>query len=372
MRCYTYVVCSNISQVFLTTNPECAVSYEKRIHRGMQNLYERIENERHEIDLDSTRWIIFSDHHRGQRDGADDFQRCEPAYHAALGYYFETGHRLILLGDVEELWESRPAPVVKSYAGALELEAAFFDEGRYERYVGNHDDEWESSRAVKRFLGGRCPGLEIVEGRCFRVMSRGEELGTLLLTHGHQGLYWADKFRVLSRVLNRNFWRPIQRLTRIPSTTPARNFLLRNKHDRAMCSWAARYDRLALIAGHTHRPVFMGSSHQQRVERELERTLSEARREAAPADSLRVAQLRAELEWARVHGEDWTNAARELEAPKPCYFNSGACSFADGSITGLEIIDGEIRLVHWPNEAGEPRPRILATADLKNEVFAKL
>jgi FAD/FMN-containing dehydrogenase len=32
------------------------------------------------------------------RDGADDFWRCERAYHAALGHYLETGHDLYLLG----------------------------------------------------------------------------------------------------------------------------------------------------------------------------------------------------------------------------------------------------------------------------------
>lgn len=32
------------------------------------------------------RIVIFSDHHKGARDGADDFERCEPAYCAALAW----------------------------------------------------------------------------------------------------------------------------------------------------------------------------------------------------------------------------------------------------------------------------------------------
>src|SRR5215211_2783982 len=31
----------------------------------------------------------------------------------------------------------------------------------------------------------------------------------------------------------------------------------------------------------------------------------------------------------------------------PCFFNTGCCSFGDGDITGLELADGEIRLVRW-------------------------
>ena len=36
------------------------------------------------VDLASLRYIIFSDQHKGARNGADDFLRCERAYNAAL------------------------------------------------------------------------------------------------------------------------------------------------------------------------------------------------------------------------------------------------------------------------------------------------
>jgi hypothetical protein len=51
-----------------------------------------------------------------------------------------------------------------------------------------------------------------------------------------------------------------------------------------------------------------------------------------------------------------------------CYFNSGCCAFEDGDITGIEIADGWIRLVRWPDDAGNPKPKILESAAL-NEVF---
>ena len=47
------------------------------------------------VEIDSLRAVIFSDHHRGKGDGADDFERCEQAYVAALGWYVEQGYELL-------------------------------------------------------------------------------------------------------------------------------------------------------------------------------------------------------------------------------------------------------------------------------------
>lgn len=350
------------------------MSYEADVHRGIQDLFDQAAEQRTELDIDSARWVIFSDHHRGERDGADDFRRCEAAYHAALGYYLEAGHRLVLLGDVEELWESRPGEVMEAYAPTLELEGEFFDQGRYDRFSGNHDDEWEYGDAVERHLGQFHRGVEVQQGRCYRVTSAGDELGTLFLAHGHQGTKRNDRYRDFTRFFVRSFWRPIQRLTRIHPTTPAKHFALRNRHDIAAYNWTAAQQKLVLIAGHTHRPVFMSCCHTSRVEEKIEKLLEEARQERPSlSGKLRVAELRAELEWVRVQGDVGTAKGHRTEGPvKPCYFNSGSCSFADGGITGIEISGGKIRLVHWPGGQSIPKPQVFAEADLKSEVFGAL
>jgi hypothetical protein len=41
----------------------------------------------------------------------------------------------------------------------------------------------------------------------------------------------------------------------------------------------------------------------------------------------------------------------------PLYFNSGCCCFVDGDITGIEIGDGDIRLIKWKEEGGESKGR---------------
>ena len=50
--------------------------------------------------------------------------------------------------------------------------------------------------------------------------------------------------------------------------------------------------------------------------------------------------------------------------PEPCYFNTGCCSFGDGDVTGIEISEGQIRLVRWPDREGRPQPVILQSMAL--------
>src|SRR5215210_8797674 len=104
------------------------------------------------LDIQGGRFVIFSDHHKGNRDGADDFRFCEPAYNAALTYYYRLGYTLIVMGDAEELWEEWPETVLKAYPHTLELEGNFHQDGRYLRFWGNHDDAWSHSDLVEKWL----------------------------------------------------------------------------------------------------------------------------------------------------------------------------------------------------------------------------
>src|SRR6185369_5982837 len=63
------------------------------------------------FDADTGKIIVFSDQHKGAKNGADDFMICEPNYLAALDYYNENEFCFISLGDNEELWENRWSPV---------------------------------------------------------------------------------------------------------------------------------------------------------------------------------------------------------------------------------------------------------------------
>ena len=339
---------------------------EINILAGLDKAYQNHDSlaELPAIDLDAEhpKYIIFSDQHRGALNGADDFQASERAYNAALAYYFEMGYHLIALGDVEELWEERPSKVLRNYTRSLELEAKFHEHGRYHRVFGNHDDIWKSTRLVEHYLQSTfgAKKLTVYEGLRIPVQQNGEDIGEFYLVHGHQGSIESDYLTRLSRIFVRYIWRVFQGITKKRLNTPATNWQKRQLTNIAMYNWAAAQENLVLVTGHTHYPVFESKTHEAQLVEALERA-------ATPADRAAVA---AELEWVRAQGTQPPQADEAYpETEKSCYFNSGCCSFSDGKITGLEIVDGRIRLIRWPDDTGEPNAKELTSAPLRS-VFA--
>ena len=344
--------------------------YRRQIAAGLDRAFERAPVE--ELDPATARLVIFSDHHRGAGDQADDFRRCEHAYTAALGWYLKQGYRLALLGDVEELWEETPERALDQYRAVLSLEARFRTEaGGLLRFWGNHDDLWRHPRKVHTRLAPVLRGeLTVHEGLRLRIRRPGAPEATLFLVHGHQGTADSDRFGWLSRAFVRWAWRPLQRKTGYSATTPARGHDLRARHDSAMFAWAeARQPGVVLIAGHTHRPVFGESTPAPPPARPietLERRLADAER-AGDRDA--AAALSSELEYARTARRRPDEAVR---VTPPCYFNTGCCSFPDGDVTGLEIADGELRLVRWPADLRELRPEHDGDVTVGDRVLARI
>jgi hypothetical protein len=331
------------------------------IAQGLDRAYD--EAEMLDVDLADSRIIVFSDHHRGARDAADDFRRCERAYCAALGHYLEAGYTLLALGDVEELWECTPKESLGAYPDALGLEAEFHAAGRLHRFFGNHDDHWRDARQVAKYLHPQFPGLAVREALRLRLLRDGEPAGEIFCAHGHQGTLGSERFAWVSRLVLRYIWRPLQRKIDFGSVTPADSYELRREHDASMFAWARQHPaHPILITGHTHRPVF-GTSRppvpRRRSEGEAAEDLEEARRRG---QTTAIPELRAELELIRAEARK--GDPPPLPISPPCYFNSGACSFADGDVTGLEIAEGKIRLVRWLDDDEDPHPKLLVDDDL--------
>ena len=235
--------------------------YDEKVAAGLDRAFKAAGTR--DVQVSQLRLVILSDLHRGARDGADDFQRCEPAYSAALGWYLERGYQLYLLGDVEELWENDIGEVLPRYAACAQLERAFMDGPGLTRFFGNHDIDWRDGGKVKKHLDPLLPGIEVLEALKLRVLDGDTQLGLLFLVHGHQGTDLSDRGSGLSRVVLRWVWRQIQNRLGWLSTTPASDYDLRAKHDIAMFRWSRRRalaapaeQRAAMIAGHTHHPVF--------------------------------------------------------------------------------------------------------------------
>lgn len=334
--------------------------YPRMISRGLNKAY-RKPGAAEQLRVQDVRLAIFSDHHKGMRDDADDFWRCEAAYNAALGYYLASEYRLVVLGDAEELWESRPEDVVgtdPTYRRTLELEGSFASAGGYTRIWGNHDDDWaKENTALRSALGIQDADFSLAES--LRLDLEGREGGAerIFLVHGHQGTLESQLIAPISKLFVRYGWSRVQRKIRRPWNTPARDHALRGRHNKAMSEWARLHpDRVVLVAGHTHQPVFRGHDRRGPNIGELERQREELESKSE-RDQDAIAHLSAQIEAERVL-QDPSIATPDLAAVKmkaPFYFNTGCCSFGDGGITGIEIADECIRLVRWPWPYGEQR-----------------
>jgi hypothetical protein len=352
--------------------------YDDKVAEGLQRAFDDRVTRTRDVQRSELRAVVFSDLHRGARDGADDFQRCEPAYSAALGWYLERGYELFLLGDVEELWENDIDEVLPSYAACAQLERAFKDGPGLTRFFGNHDIDWSKRTLVAKHLDPLLPGIEVHEALKLRILEGETPLGALFFVHGHQGTDLSDRGAGFSRLVLRWIWRQVQNKAGWLSTTPADDYVLRAKHDIAMFRWSRRQalsspadQRAAMIAGHTHHPVFPdhpppapGAGGAD----ELQARLDEARARGAGADEL--AGLHAELERVRALGRRAPYTPPPVDPPT--YFNTGCCCFPDRDVTGLEIADGNITLVRWLDDAGQARPKQLAPPIALTDLFARL
>lgn len=344
--------------------------FEEAIAGGLSSALGRADQL--EWDLQETRAVVFSDLHRGQQDSADDFRPCAKNYARALEFYLGADYTLIVLGDSEDLWEGWPGKVLSAYANSFGLEAGFHKSGsnRFIKAWGNHDDLWRYPQQVAKHLSAIFGEMSVPEGLDVRVKEGENEVGRIFLVHGHQGTPQSDKWGKYSRHVVRWVWRPVQRLLKISFNTPAKSFELRKKHDRAMYDWAAARHDLVLIAGHTHRPVFVGKPHVETLER-LYRPVTDRALESVSAEQSEQRSLAdREIAWAKAEAGE---GARESGGGRdcPCYFNAGCCAFSNGDITGIEVAEGEIRLVRWSTEIDNPADRVLESQALSH-VFAEL
>jgi predicted phosphodiesterase len=334
-----------------------------KIHKALEkNLKKaRVYASMH-LDPDK-RFVIFSDHHKGARTGADDFERCESNYLNALEYYDEKLYTLVVLGDVEELWEEDIEDILRSYPKVFERESAFHAQNRYIRVYGNHDDFWHYPENTADHLEGDFPGLKPVDGLVLKFEREGIELGEILLVHGNQGVFDLGLVSDISRFFVRIFWRAFQIITGKGRTTPSEDACLRGLHDTWMYEWAATQKSLILVAGHTHRPVWSSMTHLEQLRDQLYRLQAESPR---PPNFLTLfEQLQADIDKKTAAHPPCNDSVKTC----PCYFNSGCCSYEDGDITGIELEGDWIRLVKWDKATGI---KTILQEGLLTDIFALL
>ena len=248
---------------------------------------------------DASKFILFSDCHRGVNDWADEFADNQNLFFHALGRYYADGFTYIEIGDGDELWENRSfADIRRAHSHVFWLMRNFHQENRLYLMWGNHDMERQDAQQVRQTLhhyrnertGEIEPlfdGIQVHEGLILRHSGTDDKI---FLVHGHQGDRLNDRWWWLGRYLVRRYWRHLQLLGIKDPTRPAENFVKRGQVEKAITDWVQANSQMT-ICGHTHRSVF----------------------------------------------------PRVGDSP---YFNTGSCVHPR-CITGIEIENGKITLIKW-------------------------
>jgi len=134
-----------------------------------------------------------------------------------------------------------------------------------------------------------------------------------------------------------------------------------------MYRWASQQKKLILIAGHTHRPVWSSRTHLERLLEEFSELLHRKPEERPANYEQEVSRLRDEIK----HRAEKFPPCNDTIKTYPCYFNTGCRRFSDGDITGIELEDGELRLVKWGCTADGANRTELEKNRL-SEIFAQL
>ncbi|MEI6947915.1 metallophosphoesterase [Paraflavisolibacter sp. H34] len=305
------------------------------------------------FDIATGKFIIFSDQHKGSRNGADDFLSCEPAYLEALNYYHQSGFHYIALGDCEELWENTLLAVKKEQKPTFEKEKLFLPNNAFIKIFGNHDLYWQNdplaALQLKDIYGMDVP---IYEGIVLQTTIRDKKV-EIFCTHGHQGDKVSDG-NWFSKFFVSKIWAPLQSYLKINPNTPAYDGHLKTLHNSIMYEWSAAQQGLLLVTGHTHQPVFESLTHIERLYRQLLFARN-------VRDESMVGTLQSEIEKRKF---EHTHISEDYLKLLPTYFNSGCCCYDDGDITGIELSEGALRLVKWSCRKEVSRRTILEESPL--------
>jgi len=253
------------------------------------------------LDFDNdSKFILFSDCHRGDNSYADDFANNSNIYSHALRNYLENDFTYIELGDGIELWENLYFnEIFEAHKNSFMLLREFHLKNKLHMIWGNHDMTLKSEKKSTKLLDSYFDKItgtdkDLLKGLIFNEGIVLEPEGfnkNILLIHGHQADFYNYVWWKWSRFLVRVLWKPLQVVGIKDPTSPAKNFKELIKVERRLKKWILANNNQMVIAGHTHRPRFPEPN----------------------------------------------------ELP---YFNDGSCVHPR-SITGIEIVDLKISLIKW-------------------------
>lgn len=254
---------------------------------------------------ENSRYVFFSDCHRGDDSVSDEFARNQIVFLRALEYYNRNNYIYVEVGDGDELWEYPDFKVIRLAHNDVFLGLKkFADDNRMRVLYGNHNIYLKNKPFVKKNYyqyydeynqnkQDLFPGIIPYEALVLKNKASNQEI---FIVHGHQGDLMNDQLWAVSMFMLRYFWRYLHVVGFHNPASPAKNLYKRHKIEKTYKKWIRKHKKM-LICGHTHRPRF----------------------------------------------------PKPKELP---YFNTGCCIHTKG-ITCIEIIDGKILMADWRIRASE-------------------
>ncbi len=309
---------------------------DQEIIRRIEKIYEKAPVRQLQ---DSDKYIIFSDIHIGNGGRADDFRRNAEDFMTILReYYLPGGYILILNGDIEELQKFTMKAIQKRWSEIFNIFELFNNNGRLIKIIGNHDLELSTGR----FRNINSNLLEAL-----RLEYRGN---TIFLLHGHQAANIFHRYNDLVGFLAKYFAYPLG----IKNRTAAHNSKRKYTVEKGIYRFSY-LKKIVSIIGHTHRPLFEGINKRDSLRFAIERILrdypemSEADKAGAGDEITRLKIELGSLERKERNLPD-SSFYHNADIVLPNLFNSGAVIGRRG-MTGIEIEEGEISLIHWFDES---------------------
>ena len=195
---------------------------------------------------DSSKFVLFSDCHRGDNSFADDFANNRNIYFHALKHYYKEGFTYCELGDGDELWENLNFETIfRAHKNVYELLQLFYQENRLEMIWGNHDMVYRDPKYVKKNLssyfdhktGKEVPLFPNIKYHEAIVLKHQDTEQEIFLLHGHQADFMNYIGWRINRFLVRILWKPLQVVGIADPTSPAKNYKETIRIERRIKKW---------------------------------------------------------------------------------------------------------------------------------------
>ena len=331
-----------------------SIYYRNQLSERNSHIIERLDtiykhkNELNNLPLkEHDKYVIMSDLHLGDGKGADNFERNEETLLTALDYYKAQGCNIVLLGDVEELWQFDLHEIVQRYQNSIYHLLSNFEPGKVFRVFGNHDSEW----------GGIDDPIANISHRFYGAPEAVFIDGDIILLHGHQGDSFAEKRAWISRFWVRLFRiiEPCIRKLGYENYSATESQIPKDR-EKVLYQWA-KSKKVIMIAGHTHRAMFASRCYFRWLEEQIK--LIKEKLQDENLDPEVEIQLKTILKYYRKERRIEKKKGRDIDEldvnqrPLPCYFNTGSGLYSAG-ITAIELEYQKIHLVKWSNDSSLP------------------